>query len=183
MKYLKFLIFKSSFFFNNFLYLKKNKNLFFFKYKKLLILYLKFFFLRKIKNTLYFLFFLKKNKKIIDLSFFIIQKLKLNLNLLLVKSNVIFLLHGRGFKLLSLNHSKLVLKLGFNHNINLKIKGLISIQVLTKNNQKFRLTGNLLFIIQILACLNFLKKKNIYNLKGIFFNTEKIKLKKSTKSS
>lgn len=118
-----------------------------------------------------------------DLSFFLIQKLKYNLYELYFKSSAIFLLQGRGFKLLDVKKSLLVLKLGFTHNVNLRINSNLITQILTKNNQKFKVSGNLINIIQLLSCLNFIKKKNVFTSKGVFYLNEKIKIKKTTKTT
>lgn len=169
-------------FFNIFTFLVVKKTLMFFQLKKNLVLYLNFFFLKKLKKKLNFIFFLKKKNKILDLSFFILQKFKLNLNFIFLRSNAIIFLKGRGFRLLEDNKSFLSFKLGLSHNIFLKLNTDLKVKTLLKNGQKFKLSGNLINIIQILACLNYLKKKNVFTSKGIFFHNEKIKLKKSTKS-
>ena len=169
-------------FFNIFTFLVVKKTLMFFQLKKNLVLYLNFFFLKKLKKKLNFIFFFKKKNKILVLSFFILQKFKLNLNFISLRSNAIIFLKGRGFRLLEDNKSFLSFKLGLSHNIFLKLNTDLKVKTLLKNGQKFKLSGNLINIIQILACLNYLKKKNVFTSKGIFFHNEKIKLKKSTKS-
>lgn len=190
MKYLT-LYFKKDFFsnywiqvfFNIFFFLIKEKQLFLFRLNKILIFYLKFIYFNKVKKKINFTFFLQKHNKILNLNFFIIQKLKINLFNFFYKTNSTILLQGRGFRLINLNNSFLIFKLGFTHNIILFLNKQLSSQLLTKNAQKFRLSGNLIHIIQILACLNYLKKKNIFTAKGIFFSKERLKKKKSTKLS
>ena len=156
-------IFWFSIFFNKFLFLVYNTNIFFFKFKKILVLYLKFFYFKKLKNVLNFLFLYRKHNKIINLTFFLFQKLKSNLYNFFFSSSSIILLQGRGFRLVNFNRSILSFKLGFTHNVNILINQSLTSQVLTKNSQKFKLSGNVFNIIQILACLNYLKKKNIFN--------------------
>lgn len=176
-------IFWFSIFFNKFLFLVYNTNIFFFKFKKILVLYLKFFYFKKLKNVLNFLFLYRKHNKIINLTFFLFQKLKSNLYNFFFSSSSIILLQGRGFRLVNFNRSILSFKLGFTHNVNILINQSLTSQVLTKNSQKFKLSGNVFNIIQILGCLNYLKKKNIFTSKGIFILNEKFKQKKSTKVS
>jgi len=158
-------------------------NILFFWFKGFLFLYLNIFYCKKIKASLLFLFFYKKHLKLLNLSFFIKQKLKINLYYNYLTTNYVLLLQGRGFKLLTSENSILTFKLGLTHNITLKIKKNITSKILTKNSQKIKITGNLLNLIQILACLNFIKKKNIFTSKGIFIINEKFKEKKSTKIS
>lgn len=188
MKYIKYYfnkdknsIFWFSLFFSKFLYLLKNDNILFFKFKKILVLFLKFFYFKKNKKALNFLIFFKKQNKIINLTFFLLQKLKYNLYNFFLFTNSIILLQGRGFRLIEFRNSILNFKLGFTHNIYIPINHSLSSTILTKNCQKFKLEGNLIKIIQILSCLNFLKKKNIFTSKGIFALNEKFKQKKSTK--
>lgn len=99
------------------------------------------------------------------------------------KSETVLLLKGRGFRLISSESSLLILKLGFTHNVNFKYHKKLKTEILSKNAQKFKIIGNLIYVIQVLACLNFIKKKNLFTSKGIFFISEKIKLKNSTKSA
>lgn len=176
-------VFWFSLFFSKFLYLLKNNNIIFFKFKKILVLFLKFFYLKKNKQSLNFLLFCKKQNKIINLTFFLLQKLKYNLYDFFLSTSSIILLQGRGFRLIEFKDSILNFKLGFTHNIYIPINESLSNTILTKNFQKFKLEGNLIKIIQILSCLNFLKKKNIFTSKGIFVLNEKFKQKKSTKVS
>lgn len=190
MKYIKYYfnkdknsIFWFSLFFSKFLYLLKNNNIIFFKFKKILVLFLKFFYFKKDKQSLNFLLFYKKQNKIINLTFFLLQKLKYNLYDFFLSTSSIILLQGRGFRLIEFKDSILNFKLGFTHNIYIPINESLSSTILTKNFQKFKLEGNLIKIIQILSCLNFLKKKNIFTSKGIFVLNEKFKQKKSTKVS
>ena len=188
MKKLKKLILKNNFFFNwlsffKFSFLLLNNNIFFLCYKKILILYIKFFYIVKSNTAFIFLLLLKKNKRIKNFSFLLLQKLKSNLNTILSKSRSILILRGRGFRLISFTNSIIKLKLGFTHNIALKLNNFLYFKILTKNGQKFQITGSLIQIIQVISCLNFIKKKNVFTSKGIFFNTEKIKNKKSTKTA
>lgn len=158
----------SSYLHNNILFLKKDINQLIFKNKKL------FFFK---KNNCIFIIInenrKKDFKKLYKHLFLIkikglVQKFKLNLNL-----------NGIGFKAL-IKDTNLILKLGFSHNIIIRIPK--NIYILNQNNKLIFYSIDFIFLKQFIHFVKHYKTVEPYKGKGLILNFEKIIRKEGKKS-
>jgi large subunit ribosomal protein L6 len=158
----------SSYLYNNILFLTKDKNQLIFKNKKIFIFK---------KNNCIFIIInekRKKNFKKLYKNLFLkkikglIQKFKLNLNL-----------NGIGFKAL-IKNTNLILKLGFSHNILIKIPQ--NIYILNQNNKLIFYSIDFIFLKQFIHFIKKHKSIEPYKGKGLILNFEQILRKEGKKS-
>lgn len=158
----------SSFLYKDLLFLKKDTNIFFINYKKL------FFFKN---NTKIFVIINEKNKiklvKLYKKLFF------LRIKGLLQKFKLILSLNGIGFKSFIKNEN-LILKLGYSHNINIKIP--TNIKILNQNNKLIFYSIDYNFLTQFIHYVKNYKNVEPYKGKGLILNFEKIFRKEGKKS-
>ena len=157
---------------------KKNKIIFFETTSKSISL----------KFTVNTYFFLKKNKILLSYNFFYQKKSILNLynNLiqqkikgLLQEFKIRLILKGIGFKAI-IEKKKLILKLGFSHNILISIPPNITIR--NQSNILIFSSIDYIFLSQFVHYIRKYKKPEPYKGKGLLLKTEKILLKEGKKS-
>lgn len=113
----------------------------------------------------------KEKKKFIKLY---IKIIKNKIKGILQGFKLILILNGLGFKI-NIDKKNLILKLGFSHNIIIKIPNKIKII-----NQKNKLTFyslDYIYLTKFIYYLKDLRKKNSYKKKGLLLKDEKILLK------
>lgn len=155
----------SCFIYKKKLFLKNENNNCFLKNEKV-------FFFKK-KKILFFTISEKKKKKLYkQLVFFkikgLLQKFKVNLNLI-----------GIGFKVF-IKNNKLILKLGYSHNIIIEIPS--NIKILNKNSKLILYSIDFVFLTQFVFFVKSFKFVEPYKGKGLTLNSEIILRKEGKKS-
>nr|ACC38430.1 ribosomal protein L6 [Phytophthora ramorum] len=137
-------------------------------------------------NNIYF--FLKKNKLLININIFKNKKSILNLYNKLIKIKIkgvlqgfkiSLLLKGIGFKAF-IENNNLILKLGFSHNIIIKIPS--NITIINQTNLLIFSSIDYIFLSQFVHFIKSHKKPEPYKGKGLLLKNEKILQKEGKKS-
>nr|YP_001165374.1 ribosomal protein L6 [Phytophthora ramorum]ABG54125.1 ribosomal protein L6 [Phytophthora ramorum]ACC38427.1 ribosomal protein L6 [Phytophthora ramorum] len=137
-------------------------------------------------NNIYF--FLKKNKLLININIFKNKKSILNLYNKLIKIKIkgvlqgfkiSLLLKGLGFKAF-IENNNLILKLGFSHNIIIKIPS--NITIINQTNLLIFSSIDYIFLSQFVHFIKSHKKPEPYKGKGLLLKNEKILQKEGKKS-
>nr|ACC38424.1 ribosomal protein L6 [Phytophthora ramorum]ACD46641.1 ribosomal protein L6 [Phytophthora ramorum] len=137
-------------------------------------------------NNIYFFF--KKNKLLININIFKNKKSILNLYNKLIKIKIkgvlqgfkiSLLLKGIGFKAF-IENNNLILKLGFSHNIIIKIPS--NITIINQTNLLIFSSIDYIFLSQFVHFIKSHKKPEPYKGKGLLLKNEKILQKEGKKS-
>ena len=153
--------------------IKKKKKIYFFNQKNK-----SFFDINKNINIYFkknYIYFEILEKKILSLY---LKLLKLKLKEIKYRFKSILTLKGIGFKAW-IKNKKLFFKLGFSHNISIKIPNNITIYV--KGNKILFISNNFILLKQYISFIKNFKKPETYKGKGLYIDNEKIKLKEGKK--
>ncbi len=120
-----------------------------------------------------------KNNKIIHLRNFLIYKINSVLFCLFYTKKIKLFLSGIGFRLwyfFNGNNNNIAFKIGFSKDLCVKIPKIVSV-VFLKSTLILLKSINNTILTQFASFLCFLKKRDIYKGKGLFFSSSKIVLK------
>lgn len=130
----------------------------------------------KLTNNSDYLILESENKTVLGLYYSILKK---KLKGSIQKFKKVLVLNGLGFKVFNEN-DQLIFKLGYSHDVIIKIPSDISVKIL-KPNQFILYSSDWEKLTQFCANLKKLRKINPYKGKGLLFKNEIIKLKEGKK--